>query len=1329
MPRGPMRNLLLGLLLLLALALTTVVLGLPNQLGDGIARELLEVFLIGGFACCMVLGWLGWRQGRDLSRAEHAGQRSWQMLETVPEALLVLDPKTGRVLSANNRCRTVFGREPESLKSLPLDALLPSLELPAGTDETPAPHAVELRETEALQADGTHLPVDIGVSQFVAAPTDALQTIISIRDARPRLAAESGRLDAERRTRQIIQSVPGVVYRCAMDEQWTMAFVSDQVEELTGYPADDFIGNRRTSFGALIHPDDAVDLQSKVEGAALAGLPWLVEYRIRHRDGELRWVMEHGSAQQAADGRIVWLYGVMMDVTDLKNAERTAAETSQRLVEITENLPGATWRAEIHQETGIARFTHFAGKLDTPFGDLDLPMIRQDAGQLLTLVHPDDRDRYRRDIEQALADGRYSSEYRIRRRGSRWGWVRATGSIYDVKGSQYRIAVGHTVDIDAERQLTEKLETARTEAEAQAERLSRLTANLPGVVWELRMTPPDFTLRYTYISDTPHIVIDLKPEQFYREFDQVLSFVHPDDQPTFTAQVERLRHATDEQDLTGTFQYRMRAPDDSYFWRRTAFRGAFNPDGSRTVYGLTIDIQREKTLEQALRSAREEADSANAAKSEFLANMSHEIRTPMNAVVGMSQLMRGTDLTGQQGRYLSQIESSSRLLLRLLDDILDLSKIEARHLDIETIPFELHQLIDDVGNLMGERSRDKQLELSIRLADDCPNRLIGDPLRIRQVLGNLASNAIKFTPDGGDIDMTIDTVWRNQQQARLRFAVTDSGIGLTPEQQTRIFEAFEQADASTTRQFGGTGLGLTIARRLVTLMGGTMGVSSSPDAGSRFWFELVLDEDHTRQPDAALVDLSGRRALVVDDHPTTCEVITGLLARLGVTAVSEQRCRSGLARLEAAVKQSRPYDFLIVDWRMPELSGTELVRRVLNAPERYGRPRTVMMTGYGAEHSLPGIAELKLDGFLVKPVSPSRLLATLTQAVQSQDPEPPEAPQGRPLSLSGVHVLVVEDNAINQEIASTVLRQAGANVSLAEHGAQALERLEAGDGIDLILMDCQMPVMDGFEASRRIRGLDAYRDTPIVAMTANAMDGDRERCLNAGMDDYMAKPIESETLLETVGRHLGRVLASSPTHGVVPTDLPDLPGFALGDALRRLDGNRGVLLSLLKRFRTDHCDATAAIRHALDADNPAGAKLHAHSLKGAASSLGAYPLAAQAAAVEAAIDNNAPVAAPLAELGEQLSVVRQALDSIEPLPATAPTKMSADSFKRQWRRLAQLLLENDTRAVDLASTLRQLVPAGLEQAVSAVIDRAEAYDFVGAKQAMDQVDLGENDAP
>ena len=312
MPRGPMRNLLLGLLLLLALALTTVVLGLPNQLGDGIARELLEVFLIGGFACCMVLGWLGWRQGRDLSRAEHAGRRSWQMLETVPEALLVLDPKTGRVLSANNRCRTVFGREPESLKSLPLDALLPSLELPAGTDETPAPHAVELRETEALQADGTHLPVDIGVSQFVAAPTDALRTIISIRDARPRLAAESGRLDAERRTRQIIQSVPGVVYRCAMDEQWTMAFVSDQVEVLTGYPADDFIGNRRTSFGALIHPDDAADLQSKVEGAALAGLPWLVEYRIRHRDGELRWVMEHGSAQQAPDGRIVWLYGVMM---------------------------------------------------------------------------------------------------------------------------------------------------------------------------------------------------------------------------------------------------------------------------------------------------------------------------------------------------------------------------------------------------------------------------------------------------------------------------------------------------------------------------------------------------------------------------------------------------------------------------------------------------------------------------------------------------------------------------------------------------------------------------------------------------------------------------------------------------------------------------------------------------------------------------------------------------------------------------------------------------------------------------------------------------------
>mgnify|MGYP001328935120 CR=1 FL=1 len=1317
MQRRPIRNLLLSLLTLLSLGLGLVVLTSLRSFDSTLTREILAGLLAAGIACGLVLGRLIWRQSREVSLLEQTGERHLQMLEAMPDALLVVDKTSDRVINANQRCHGLFDRDPDAIKGLPIHDLLPSLEL----SDAPNHADVGLLETEILRPDGQRIPVDIGVSTLVAPPSNTPQTILSLRDARSRIAAETARADAEQRTRQIIQAVPGVVYRCAMDEYWTMAYISEQVEALTGYAPQDFINNKRTSFGELIHPEDAPGLATQVEAAARANRPWLIEYRVHHRDGTLRWVMEHGSAERAPDGNVAWLDGVMMDVTDLKTAERSAEESRRRLAEITENLPGVTWRAEMDRETRQIRFTHLAGRLNDSYVELDLRRIRDDPAGALELIHPDDRDRYEKKVRDAIEHDRYVCEYRRLRVDGGWGWVRDTGSVYDAPEGRNRVAVGHTIDIDEERRLTHELEVARTEAEAHAERLSRLTDNLPGVVWEVHATPPDYELRFTYVSETPQIAIGLTPKDFYASFDRMMGFVHPDDRALMIEEFARVRHARSEADLTASFQHRMRTPTGQYVWRSTSYRGVFGEDGSRTVYGLTIDVHREKMLEQELRLAREDADRANAAKSEFLANMSHEIRTPMNAIVGMSHLMRGTDMTRQQARYLSQIDSAAQTLLRLLNDILDLSKIEAGHLGVEAVPFELSMLIDDLGNLMGEGGREKQLELSIRLADDCPERLVGDPLRIGQVLTNLASNAIKFTPNGGEIDVAIDTVRSDSHRVRLRFTVTDTGIGLTAEQQARVFDAFEQADATTTRRFGGTGLGLAIARRLVTLMGGEIGVSSSPGAGSRFWFELDLERDRAGQTVAA--DLSGRRAIVVDDHTTTCEVVIGMLARLGIGAVAEFAGLPALARMERARQAGEPYDILIVDWRMPDLSGAELVRKVREAPARYGQPHIVMMTGYGAEHSLPGVSELRLDGFLVKPVSPGRLLEAITPGSDGVRESSAGEP-GYPFNLTGLHVLVVEDNAINQEIAATIIRQAGATVSLADHGAEALQRLRADGGIDLVLMDCQMPVMDGFEATRRIRQLDVHADIPIVAMTANAMEGDRQRCLDAGMDDYLAKPIEPDALLEIVARHVGR--EAPPAHadnGGGTTPLPTLTGFALDDALRRLDGNQTMLRHLLERFRTDHCDAADAIRQTLAAGDPDRAGLLAHSLKGAAGSLGAYRIADQAQAIENTIESAGDPAPLLATLETELEQARHALVLLEAEAPPPSAELPAVQIERQWRRLAQLLRENDTRAVDLAATLKQQVPQPMQQAIADVTQRIEAYDFAGAGTAMERIDL------
>ncbi len=742
----------------------------------------------------------------------------------------------------------------------------------------------------------------------------------------------------------------------------------------------------------------------------------------------------------------------------------------------------------------------------------------------------------------------------------------------------------------------------------------------------------------------------------------------------------------------------------------------------------------EQRIEQqtaSLATAKEQAEAANRTKSAFLANMSHEIRTPLNAVIGLTSLLGHTSPSPKQLDYLKKIDTSASTLLDIINDILDISKMEAGGMRLESVDFDLDRVFDELADMVAVKAEEKDLEVVFATAPQVPPRLRGDPLRLRQVLLNLVNNAIKFT-EQGEILVRCELLLRTPGHLRLGFTVRDTGIGIANEQIPRLFQPFTQADASHSRLHGGTGLGLAISKRLVELMQGEIRVQSTPGEGSSFSFSALLElpEQAMPPPRVAPEELRDMRVLVADDNPLAREILGESLHAFGFRVDLVDSGAEAIQALLKAERQGAPYPLLMLDWKMPGMDGLATAEKLHRHAGLGRRPAILLVSAYDQSKLASAREDAPIDGFIGKPASQSALFNAVLEAMgrkagnrgaDTRAAEPAGSAERR--FAGGSRVLLVEDNAINQEIAVQLLQLAGLTVRVAADGAQALDLLER-ETFSLVLMDIEMPVMDGLETTQKLRADPRFKDLPLIAMTAHAMIGDEELFLKVGMNDYLSKPVTEERLYRTLRRWLPETAAGPATAARPPettAGLPELPGIDLSKALHHAAGNRQVLDRVLRHFFATQEHTARRLEATLQDGDKETARRMVHALKGEAGAISADAVAKAAQALESNILHDADWRPPLDALRNRLAEVMAGKRIWTPPPGTADDRQGGDG--ELIARLDRQLASNHLGALNSFTALRDMLDDDERyqaplRAMESALDR---LDYAAARKRLSEL--------
>jgi PAS domain S-box-containing protein len=1003
-----------------------------------------------------------------------------------------------------------------------------------------------------------------------------------------RKRAEEALTESEKKHRTLVErSLQGL----AVIQDFRVVFANTATTEITGYTLQELQSASPQQIRSIVHPEDRAMAWKRLQDR-LAGKPVLPrhEYRVVRKDGTVRWLEMFATAIEYR-GKPA-LQAAFIDITERRRAEEEVQQSESKYRQLVENMQEGIWLVDKDACT-----TFVNPRMAEILGYTEEEML---AKHLSFFMDEKSVEVVKRKLERGKQGIKEQHESEFRRKdGTRVHTRLEVSPIFDDKAS-YQGAVACVTDITERKRAEQALRESEQKFRGLAERSPNMIfINQKG--------------RIVYANQRCEEITGYAREMLYSADFSFLELISPESRELVKKNFDK--HMKGEE--VGPYEYTIttkRGQEIEVILNSKLITYA----GESAVLGIVTDITERKRAEENLKKAKEQAEEANRLKSEFLANMSHEIRTPMNAVIGMTDITLDTELTDEQRDYLNTVKLSARALLELLNDILDLSKIEADKIEMENIDFDVRVTAEGVIDTLAPKASSKGLELACMIHHQVPSLVRGDPGRLRQVLVNLLGNAIKFT-EKGEVLVVVDLQEETEDRVTLLFSVTDTGVGIPKEKQEGIFESFTQADGSTTRRHGGTGLGLSICKRLIDLMRGQIGVDSQPGRGSRFWFTVALEKQEEVEEEVPLPpDIRGMRVLVVDDNKTNRTILVKMLESFGCSPEAVERGNEAIRVLKRASQKEKLFDLVLLDMLMPGMNGEAVLRAIKNDPE-IKNVTVIILTSLGERGDAARLEALGCAGYLLKPIKQSQLFDIII-TVLSRQSTPSERKLGKIVTRHTlaeekrrrIRLLLAEDNPMNQKLAIALLKRAGYWVDAVENGRMVIQSL-GSKSYDLILMDVQMPEMDGLEATRAIREAEGEKcHTPIVAMTAHAMKGDRERCLEAGMDDYISKPIEPQELLKAINKWTAS--ARQQETMVEPDELQvdhRLESAPLDHeaALIRFDGDKEFFRQMLQEFLNYVPNQLKSLSEAAKRDDAKLVEREAHSIKGAAANIGANGMA------------------------------------------------------------------------------------------------------------------------